>query len=31
MFATEISLGGEDGRVSQEELDLFDFATRSMA
>jgi len=31
LFAPEISLRGEDRRVSQEELDLFDFAARSMA
>ena len=31
LFAAKISLRGEDGRVSQEELNLFDFAARRMA
>ena len=31
LFATEVSLGRENGCVSQEELDLFDFAAVYMA
>lgn len=31
LFATQISLCSEYRRVSQEELDLLDFATRGMA
>jgi hypothetical protein len=31
LFATEISLRGENGCVSQEELDLFDFPAVYMA